>query len=405
MLIGRSGSCQVQVLQDSISSIHALVVLVDQEVWAVDLGSTNGLFIGCKRVEHGTLSNEESFFAGTQKFRVCIRESRRALPEPSDSSSERIRSLQSELLRSEQERAVLQNDVVYLAGRVDALSQECWETANRAEAERRELASGVEAERQEFLQERLKLETEAARLDEISQLLDDERLKIVMSYEKLQQQESELAKVHEERCKELGRSQEQLESERKMLAEQVDEFRAKTNQLDEEKKDFQAIVQEVKLKSVELARKQQELNRDRELLMVQRIRQQKELKLRAQEIVKKQQEIARRHEQPSPKPKTETLNGRSVESLVTTSREVGASVAPETNIKELSSNLTTTPVSEESSLLAAADFVAILDQAIEQKTGPGEPGPDQNGKNQKRPDADEGSEPIRKSKASTEQNA
>ncbi|HMK38153.1 MAG TPA: FHA domain-containing protein, partial [Bacteroidota bacterium] len=48
--LGRADGCGVQFADENVSSRHASVVLEQKRWWLEDLGSTNGVFVGGKRL-------------------------------------------------------------------------------------------------------------------------------------------------------------------------------------------------------------------------------------------------------------------------------------------------------------------------------------------------------------------
>jgi len=55
--IGRTGQCDVQILEEDVSRCHAGIELHDGNWWIVDLGSSNGVWINSRRVDRAPLSD------------------------------------------------------------------------------------------------------------------------------------------------------------------------------------------------------------------------------------------------------------------------------------------------------------------------------------------------------------
>ncbi len=51
VVVGRSRSCEVRLLEDSVSRLHAAFVWRDTALWVEDLGSSNGTFVNGRRID------------------------------------------------------------------------------------------------------------------------------------------------------------------------------------------------------------------------------------------------------------------------------------------------------------------------------------------------------------------
>jgi pSer/pThr/pTyr-binding forkhead associated (FHA) protein len=67
--IGRSSTCDIQVLTHFVSREHARVLVGRDEVTVEDLGSTNGVFVNSIRVDRQTLKHADLLTIGETQFR------------------------------------------------------------------------------------------------------------------------------------------------------------------------------------------------------------------------------------------------------------------------------------------------------------------------------------------------
>ena len=55
--IGRSEECDIQILEDVVSRVHARVSFSDGQWWISDLQSGNGVWINDEKIDHAPLKN------------------------------------------------------------------------------------------------------------------------------------------------------------------------------------------------------------------------------------------------------------------------------------------------------------------------------------------------------------
>ena len=71
-VLGRSRDCDIVVADPNVSRRHAEVRLVGTEWIVTDLGSTNGIEIGGRRVGRHVLEDGEELLLGTARLRIEV---------------------------------------------------------------------------------------------------------------------------------------------------------------------------------------------------------------------------------------------------------------------------------------------------------------------------------------------
>ena len=73
-MIGRRSDCEISIKDPAISGNHARIREVGDQLVIEDLGSTNGIIIGGKKVKQHVLQNEDLLTIGEHQIRVLISE-------------------------------------------------------------------------------------------------------------------------------------------------------------------------------------------------------------------------------------------------------------------------------------------------------------------------------------------
>jgi pSer/pThr/pTyr-binding forkhead associated (FHA) protein len=72
LYLGRGANMDVQLKDSEVSRRHAMHEVRDEEATVVDLGSTNGTFVGGQRIERATLANQGEFSLGSTTFMFIV---------------------------------------------------------------------------------------------------------------------------------------------------------------------------------------------------------------------------------------------------------------------------------------------------------------------------------------------
>ncbi len=70
--IGRGPDMDIQIIDGEVSRRHAMLEVRGEDGHLVDLGSTNGTFVGGERVEHATLSHQGEFTIGSTTLMYLV---------------------------------------------------------------------------------------------------------------------------------------------------------------------------------------------------------------------------------------------------------------------------------------------------------------------------------------------
>ncbi len=84
--IGRSESCNIQLNDAYISSIHAKISRIENDVRIEDLGSVNGVYVDGERIKDHTLSNESIIQLGSEKFKLEYKNINAKITDPDKST-------------------------------------------------------------------------------------------------------------------------------------------------------------------------------------------------------------------------------------------------------------------------------------------------------------------------------
>jgi len=74
-MIGRKSDCEISIKDPAVSGNHARICEVGDQFVIEDLGSTNGIIIGGKKVKQHVLQNEDLLNIGEHQIKILISES------------------------------------------------------------------------------------------------------------------------------------------------------------------------------------------------------------------------------------------------------------------------------------------------------------------------------------------
>ena len=70
--LGRGSSMDIQVKDSEVSRKHAMIEVRGSEVMLIDLGATNGTWVGGKRADQSEISNQDEFTVGSTTLMLIV---------------------------------------------------------------------------------------------------------------------------------------------------------------------------------------------------------------------------------------------------------------------------------------------------------------------------------------------
>ncbi len=322
LLLGRSKPSRLCVNDPAVSTVHGLLYLHDQQIWLVDLASRNGIRVNNRRVRCSTLNAGDSCVIGETWMTFD------SLPDALDNSGSAARPLtlpeedREELRRRydvlQSERETLAQEVERLRQMLDtqmqyrqALEHEQQEWRRRQfefehqqtlwlqqQTEQREQLDGRE---RTFETIRLEHVAEVKRWEhEREQEQSDWAQACQAEADRQAQQWEELVQRHRQMLAALESDQAELERAKSDLQEQKSVLAEVRLQLQEQERAWQTQCQSLARdrEQFELQRQEHgtELERVKELLLVRRIRLQRDLHRRDAELTERETLLERREQ-------------------------------------------------------------------------------------------------------------
>ncbi|MFC1758202.1 FHA domain-containing protein [Planctomycetota bacterium] len=307
IMLGRELPSQLLVDHHSVSTTHCGLVFDGTKLWVVDAGSKNRVRTVDGAADILQLNDRDLFAAGRVQFKTAI---------PTDL----VPRTELEKLRAEFVKTELESD-------------ELEQNRRDLEQRRRELNHWIDdlrAEQDAWLRRR----------DSVNKEIEERLRKLEGREEAVAESLLEWERFQTVRTRELEQQQELLDARRLELDELSSNWDTTQAAAD---RHWQSVAEEVKRHKLMIREQQAQLQRENELSVVQRIRMQRELKEREQHLNDREKELIRREIQ-----------------IDAAQRRLPRDVSNPTSELSLPSDSIA-----DSTVLAANDFVDILDKAID----------------------------------------
>ena len=308
VMLGRDLPSQLLIDHNSVSTTHCGLVFDGEKLWVIDAGSTNKIRTVGGSADVLQLNDREVFAAGRVQFKTAI-------------PTQLVPRAELEKLRS---------DFVQYGRRKGDL-EHIRQDLDRRRVELNNWIDDLRAEQDAWLRRR----------DAVNKEIEERLLRLEGRESAMQESLEEYERYQAARTSELENLQASLdarESDLRKLAAKWDETQSAAEE------HWQAVAEEVKRHKLVIREQQAQLQRENELSVVQRIRTQRELKQREERLDDREKELIRREIQ-----------------IDAAQRRLPRDVANPAS--EL--NLPSDSIAD-STVLAANDFVDILDKAIDQ---------------------------------------
>ncbi len=308
IMLGRDLPSQLLIDHDSVSTAHCGLVFDGERLWVIDAGSTNKIRTVNGSADVLQLSDRDVFAAGRVQFKTAI-------------PTQLVPRAELEKLRS---------DFVQYGRRKGDL-EHIRQDLDRRRVELNIWIDDLRAEQDAWLRRR----------DAVNKEIEERLLRLEGRESAMQESLKEWERHQAERTLELEQLQASLDDRDSKLREVAAKWDATQSAADQH---WQAVAEEVKSHKLMIREQQAQLQRENELSVVQRIRTQRELKQREERLDEREKELIRREIQ-----------------IDAAQRRLPRDVANPAS--EL--NLPSDSIAD-STVLAANDFVDILDKAIDQ---------------------------------------